>query len=162
MKLRETVVYGILKGCPCVGTSLHSPYLSSGFGGRAGFDMNTSRFFPQGLLAAVTLVEGWAGYRGEGLEPTGRQCFPSVQWLSLPYWGVGARNLLGFCWTETPSLSPSWLSSLIVCAPPSQCQNSCPRRNSDEASGADVSTWHVLGRRLPTLFFFFFLNSPFL
>ena len=58
MKLPETVAYGILKGCPCVGASLYRPYLSSGFGGRGGLDMNTSRFFPQGLLAAVTLVEG--------------------------------------------------------------------------------------------------------
>lgn len=37
--------------------------MSSGFGGRVGFGMNTSHVFPQGLLAAIILVRGETGNR---------------------------------------------------------------------------------------------------
>ena len=57
----------ILKVCPCVRGSLYSLCVPSGFDGRTGFDMNTSQIFPQGVLAAITIV----GVRleMEGLEP---------------------------------------------------------------------------------------------
>ena len=57
----------VLKGCPCVGASLDSLHVPSGFGGRAGSDMSTSHIFPQGVLAASTLV-GY-GLEMEGLKP---------------------------------------------------------------------------------------------
>lgn len=36
--------------------SLYSLHLPSGFGVRAGFNINTSHMFPQGVLAAINLV----------------------------------------------------------------------------------------------------------
>ena len=41
-----------------MGASLYSVRVLNGFGRRAGFGMNTSHIFPQGVLAAVTLVGG--------------------------------------------------------------------------------------------------------
>ena len=35
----------VLKGCPYVGVSLYSLQMSSGFGGRPGYDINTSQVF---------------------------------------------------------------------------------------------------------------------
>ena len=64
MKLGETVTYPGLEEYPCVGMSICSPYLPSGFGGRAGSDVSMSHIFPQGVLAAITLVGGGAGYGG--------------------------------------------------------------------------------------------------
>ena len=65
MKLGETVTYCSLeKGHPCVGATLHSLHVPSGFGGEAGSDVNTSHIFLQGMLAAVTLVEGGTAERG--------------------------------------------------------------------------------------------------
>ena len=45
--------------------------MPSGFGGRAGFDMNSSQIFPQDVLAAITLVGGGAG---EGGARAGARC----------------------------------------------------------------------------------------
>ena len=50
-----------------MGASLDSLHVPSGFGGRAGSDMSTSHIFPQGVLAASTLV-GY-GLEMEGLKP---------------------------------------------------------------------------------------------
>ena len=61
--------------------------MSSPFGWRAGFDMAASHVFPQGVLAAVTLLRGVAG-DGGARAGAGREVdFPSVQWLSLPHRG---------------------------------------------------------------------------
>ena len=38
----------ILKGCSYAEVSLYSLCVPSGFGGRAGFEVNTSQVFPQG------------------------------------------------------------------------------------------------------------------
>lgn len=46
MKLGELVLYPGLEGCPCVGASLDSLRVPSGFGGRARSDMSTSHIFP--------------------------------------------------------------------------------------------------------------------
>ena len=61
----------ILKVCPYVGASLYSLCVLSHFGRRAGFDVNTSPFFPQGVLSATTLVEGGAG---DGGARAGARC----------------------------------------------------------------------------------------
>lgn len=52
----------VLKGYPSVGASLFSVCVPSGFGGKVGFDMNTSHSFHQDMLVALTLV----GDRAEG------------------------------------------------------------------------------------------------
>lgn len=51
----------VLKGCPSVGASLYNVCVPSGFGGRVGFDMNTSHTFRQDVLVALNLV-------GDGAE----------------------------------------------------------------------------------------------
>ena len=64
MKLGETVAYPSLEGVPCVGGSL-SVHVASGFGGRAGPEVNIVHAFPQGVLVAITLVEDGARDRGD-------------------------------------------------------------------------------------------------
>ena len=61
----------VLKGCPCLETSLFSLCVPSGFGGRAGSDVNTSHSFSQGVLTAITLVGGEAG---DGEVGAGASC----------------------------------------------------------------------------------------
>ena len=58
MKLVETVTYCGPEGCTWVSTPLYSLCVPSGFGGRAGSDVNTNYIFPQ---AANTLVGGRGG-----------------------------------------------------------------------------------------------------
>ena len=47
-----------------MGVSLYSLHVPSRFGGRAGSDVSRSHIFPQGVLAAITLVGGGAGDEG--------------------------------------------------------------------------------------------------
>ena len=51
--------------------------------------MEASHFFPQGMLAVITLVGGGLEMEGLGLEPGVRQGFPSAHWSSLLFWGWG-------------------------------------------------------------------------
>lgn len=60
----EQLPIAVLKGCPCVGVSLCSLHVPSGFGRRAGFDVNKSRIFPQSVLVAIVLVGSGAGDGG--------------------------------------------------------------------------------------------------
>ena len=60
--------------------------MPSAFYGRVGFDMDAIHIFPQGVLAAITLVGGGAGDGGARAGPGVRWDFPSTQWLSPPYW----------------------------------------------------------------------------
>ena len=69
--------------------SLYSLCVPGAFGVRAGFDMNRSDTFPQGVVAAITLVVDRAGDEGIGPELSVRQCFPSTHCPSLPYCGWG-------------------------------------------------------------------------
>ena len=61
IKLGATVTYSGLWGCYYVGASLYRLFMPSAFGGKAGFDMNTSHIFAQGVLAAW-----WEGEAGAG------------------------------------------------------------------------------------------------
>ena len=54
----------VSKGFPCVGASLYSLHVPSGFGGRTRCEVNTSHVFLKGVLAAITLVGGGAGDGG--------------------------------------------------------------------------------------------------
>ena len=77
MKLLRQLPIVVLKGCPYVGASLYCLCVFSGFGGRAGFDVNTSHVFAQGVPAAMALVGGGTG---DGrVEPGVRPVLPSAQ-----------------------------------------------------------------------------------
>ena len=54
----------VLKGCPCVGASLYSLFVPSGFGGSPGSDVSTNLIFAHGVLAAITLIVGMTGDGG--------------------------------------------------------------------------------------------------
>ena len=70
-----------------MGASLYRLHGSTDFDSRAGFDLNTSHVFPQGMLSAIILLGG--GVRDEGPEPGVIQGFPSAQWPSQSYLGYG-------------------------------------------------------------------------
>ena len=53
-----------LKGSSYVRVSLYRLLVSSVFSGRAGFDVDASHIFPQGVLANITLVFGRTGDEG--------------------------------------------------------------------------------------------------
>lgn len=50
----------VWKGCSYMGASLCRLCVPSVFHGRDGFDVDTSHVFPQGVLTAITLIEGVA------------------------------------------------------------------------------------------------------
>ena len=70
-----------------MGMSLYRLCIPNAFGGRAGFDMNASHVFPQGVLAAITVVGGGLEMKGLQLGLGVRWGFPSAQWLSPLYRG---------------------------------------------------------------------------
>ena len=61
--------------------------MPSGFGGRAGSNMNTSHIFPQGVLAAIIWCEVRLEMEGLQPEPSVSQGFSSAQRMSPPYGG---------------------------------------------------------------------------
>jgi hypothetical protein len=61
----------------------YSLLVPSGFGGRAGFDINIGHLFLQGELPAVTLAAGGTGV-GWATDNVSRG-FSSTQWLSFLY-----------------------------------------------------------------------------
>ena len=65
----------VLKGYSYVGASLYKLHVPNAFGRRVGFDLVASHIFPQGVLAAITLVVGGAG---DGVESE-----PNVSWNFL-------------------------------------------------------------------------------
>lgn len=72
----------VLKGCLCIGESLDSLSVSSGFGGRAGAEVNRRYIFPEGVLTPTPLVGCGVGERGLSQESGVHQgCF-FVQWLT--------------------------------------------------------------------------------
>ena len=54
----------VLKGGPYLGASLYRLHVPRAFDGRAGFDVDANHIFPQGVLAAISLVEVRAGDGG--------------------------------------------------------------------------------------------------
>lgn len=60
MKLGEPVSYFDLEAVSFVEVTLYSLCVPSGFGQSAGSDISMNHVFPQGLLAAITLVGGGA------------------------------------------------------------------------------------------------------
>lgn len=54
----------VLRWCPCVGVSLCSLSVHSGFGRKAGSEINMGHIFPQCVLPVITLVRDEAGNGG--------------------------------------------------------------------------------------------------
>ena len=85
MNLVETFIIVTLKSFSHLGVSLYSLQVPSAFGGRVEFGVNRTQIFPQGVLAAITLLRGGAGDVGVRQEPIIKWSFPSAKWPSLPY-----------------------------------------------------------------------------
>lgn len=75
MKLDGKVIHGGLEEVFLYGSVLYNLRGTSGFDGRTGFDLNTSRVFPQGALTAITLLGDGSELKGLGPEPGVSQCF---------------------------------------------------------------------------------------
>ena len=126
--------------------SLYSLYVPSGFDGRAGFDVNISHIFPQGVLAAITLVGSGLEKEGLGPEPGVSQGFPSLQWPSLPYqrWGQ-----VPSCWSRSPEGRVFLaLLPLSVSPPHFQHWHPCPRGEQCWSRRACAGSWCLNGYRL--------------
>ena len=80
----------VMKLCSYVGALLYGLHMPCGFGGRAGFDVNRSHVFPQGVLAAITLLGGGAR-DGARCEPALPLC--SVALTTLLQVGMGSKML---------------------------------------------------------------------
>ena len=65
----------VLKACCYVEVSLCSMHMPSGSARRAGSEVSTGQIFPQGALAAATVVQGRAGFGGAG---TRTRCEPRL------------------------------------------------------------------------------------
>ena len=101
VKLGETVTYCSLgKGYPCVGATLHSLHAPSDLGRAARSDMNTSHIFLQGLLAAITWLEGGCRERGWDRSHQG-----------------GGRTLVRDFGVSVCPLCPVLGASKLVCSP---------------------------------------------
>ena len=104
--------------CPCVDC-----VLSSVFGTRADFDVDTSHIFPQGVLATVTLIGSMVGAGGC------KTCAVCEAELSLPCsypWPLRGGVCSPFAIAEVPSAGLKW-------SVPFQCVF-CPKDRSTESS----------------------------
>ena len=70
-----------------MGVSIYSLRVPGVFGGRHGFDVDTSHIFPHGVLAAASLVSGEAG---DGVARSGPRCE-----AGLPCRSMAIVTLLG-------------------------------------------------------------------
>ena len=81
----------VLKDCSYVGLSLYGVFVPSAFDWRAGLDVDTSYFFPQGVLAALTLV---GGRDRAGGSVAVAECDMGLPFCSIPISCGGRSNLL--------------------------------------------------------------------
>lgn len=79
----------VLKGCFYVAVSLCTLYVPSGFGLRAGSDVDTSHVFLHGVLTIITWIEDVAGIGGA------RACVGSKAGLTLCSLAVVALSGVG-------------------------------------------------------------------
>ena len=137
----------VLKGGPYVWTSWYSLFVSSGFGGKARFDMNTSHMFPQGVLASITIGGEGAGDSG---PRAGSRCEEG-----LPLCSVTVTTLLGVsqvssCWNRSPK-GRVWGASV-----PFKCVFFCfsavaplaPEKSNAGTRGNGVGFGQVSGHRV--------------
>ena len=99
MKIGERVTYCSLEGVSLCGSMIYSLRVPSGFGERAEFDVNTSHVFPQGVLAAITLVGCGAGDRGVRAKARCELRIPLCSVAVLLYLGWGQ---VPSCWSRSP------------------------------------------------------------
>lgn len=81
----------VLKDCSYVGLSLYRVFVPSAFDWRAGLDVDTSYFCPQGVLAALTLV---GGRDRAGGSVAVAECDVGLPFCSIPISCGGRSNLL--------------------------------------------------------------------
>ena len=106
-----------LKRCSYMGVSLYNLRGTSGFDGRTGFDLNTSRVFPQGALTAITLLGDGSELKGLGPEPGVSQCFfLFAQWPSQSFWEYSGSQV-----PEAPEESSAGARALVCLFGKSQC-----------------------------------------
>ena len=111
-----------------MGAPLYSLCVPSAFFGRAGFDIITSHIFPQGVLAAITLVGGWAAH---GRARTGASFEPglplsSVAIITQVYdWIPNFQSRIPEDWVNLPLFTLSVCSSIShhwhLCSRGEQC-----------------------------------------
>lgn len=91
VRLGERVTCCGLEGVSLPKSIPYSLCVPSAFGGRAGFDVNTSHVFLQGMLAVITFGSMRRGLRPEkkglGPKPHVSWGFSFAHWPSLPYLG---------------------------------------------------------------------------
>ena len=122
MKLAKTFTYPTLERVSLFAIVPCNLQVTSVFGGRAGFDVNTSHVFAQGVLVPITFVGGGAGDRGARARV---RCGPGLLGgLHHPVrqdWGprCWSRSFEG--WVQAGSIpSKSALSSFPATAPSPQ------------------------------------------
>ena len=73
--------------------------MPSAFGGRAGFDVDISHVFLQGVLAAITFV-------GDGAEDggavAGSRCEVGLPLFAVAITTLSGCNLIPSCWSSSP------------------------------------------------------------
>lgn len=99
LKLGETAIYGGPKEISLYGSIPIQLHMPSGFGERAGFDVNTDHIFLQDVLEAITLVGDGAGDGGIKAEIGVRWGFSSAQGPSPPY---QRQSQVPSCWSRNP------------------------------------------------------------
>lgn len=145
MKLVETVISSALEGmflCGCDTVYLH---VSRGFGGKARSDVSMSHIFPQGVLAAITLVEygAWDG----GARVRARCELRLLLYSAVNTTLMGTGQVLS-CWSRSPE-AQVWDSSVTSeCVLPPSTRTLTPEGSNVGPKGTRVGTQHGLQCRL--------------
>lgn len=140
MNLGETVTYCSFGDMFLCGSILYRFHVPTAFTWRAGFDMDTSHVFPQGVLVAIALIGVWLEMERLELEPGMRWDFPFAQWPSLSYMGQG---LIPSFWSKSPKVWAQAGSKCIFLL--SLHWDSCPReRQSLSKWGPRRVSAHVM------------------
>ena len=123
-----------------MGASLCQLHVPSAFDGRAGFDMEASHVFPQGVLTAVTLVQGGTRDRGArvGARYEARLPLCSVAIITLQ-----GQGLIPGCCSRSPEFhaQAGSVSFKRVYFPSPHTGTFATEEGSTEASGAHMGPW---------------------
>ena len=116
----------------------------SGFGGRGESEMSKAHTFPQGVLAAVTLIWGAAGDWGDGATARCDPGFSYSPWPSLP---SGGQGQIPRCWSCGPEGWRLADSTSCKCAfLPLTAVTPLPQKGTVlEWEGPQVGAWCRLG-----------------
>ena len=111
----------VLKACPCVGASLYSLCVLSGFGGRAGSEVSVGCFSPGLRWRLPPWLGVWLEPEGLKWETDESWGFSQAQWCSLLCHGVGPRSQELEAQSGSSSASPRHDGG--CCLGWGQCQN---------------------------------------